>query len=256
MKIAIVTGASSGMGKEFVKHLTGWDKHLEEIWVIARRRERLEELQTECACPLRILDGDLMDPGFRESIKKLLQEEKPWVRELVNSAGLGRNGSVWEQGISQASSATQMTELNVTALTDMTQMVLPYMRAGSRILNLASAAAFCPQPYFAIYAATKAYVLSFSMALGQEISARKIYVTAVCPGPVNTEFFDHEGMRPSGWKKFFMTHPRRVVAKALKDAARKKRVSVCGLSMKLLQIVTKLLPNIWIVRLTEIVSRP
>ena len=256
MKIAIVIGASSGMGKEFVKQLADWDKPLEEIWVIARRRERLEELRKESSCPLRILDGDLMDPDFRNHIKTLLRQERPCVHALVNSAGLGRSGSVWKMGIAQASSATKMTELNVTALTDMTQIVLPYMRAGSRILNLASASAFCPQPYFAVYAATKAYVLSFSAGLGQELLSKGIYVTAICPGPVDTEFFDHEGMRPSAWKKIFMSRPERVVKKALKDAARKKRVSVYGLSMKLFRFVTKLFPEIWIVRLTEILFRP
>ena len=122
-----------------------------------------------------------------------METEKPDIRMLVNAAGFGKSGNAEDIRRKEAGCQSRMIDLNCRALTEMTFVCLPYMSAGSRILNIASAAAFCPQPGFAVYAATKAYVLSFSRALGEEVKNRRIYVTAVCPGPVDTEFFRNSG---------------------------------------------------------------
>ena len=190
MRIAVVTGASSGMGREFVLQLGYFYKNLDEIWVIARRRERLEELAGISRIPLRIIDGDLQKKKVYRRIHEILTEEKPNIRMLINSAGFGKSGTVTEIARENFRIQTDMVDLNCRALTRMTLLCLPYMSRGSRIVNLASAAAFCPQPSFAVYAATKSYVLSFSRAIGKELSDQGIYVTAVCPGPVRTPFFD------------------------------------------------------------------
>ena len=203
MRIAVVTGASSGMGREFVLQLGYFYKNLDEIWGgwIARRRERLEELSGISRIPLRIIDGDLQKKKVYRRIHEILTEEKPDIRMLINSAGFGKSGTVTEIARENFRIQTDMVDLNCRALTRMTLLCLPYMSRGSRIVNLASAAAFCPQPSFAVYAATKSYVLSFSRALGAELSGREIPVTAVCPGPVDTEFFNVSGNQKNPWKK-------------------------------------------------------
>lgn len=254
MNIAIVTGASSGMGREFVIQLPQYEKHLDEIWVIARRKERLEALKNELNIPLRVLEGDLTDAQFTSAIFEMLNEEKPNVRVLVNSAGFGKNGSV--QAIAKADLNTQpgMVELNCSAFVNLTQMVLPYMQKESHMINLASGSAFCPQPYFTVYAATKAFVLSFSRGLGGELKKQKIFVTAVCPGPVKTEFFVHEGMQSAKWKEPFMAKAERVVAKALKDTYKNRSLSVYGPSMKMMHLASKLVPKSWIIAITSKLS--
>lgn len=243
MKIAVVTGASSGIGKEFVLRISNFYQSLDEIWVIARRRERLEKLASKSPIPLRIFAGDLTKKeGYRE-FYHALKEEQPDIRILVNAAGFGKSGTVEEIASENRSLQNEMIELNCAALTRMTQMCLPHMRGGARIIQLASAAAFCPQPTFAVYAATKAYVLSFSRALGEELRPRGIYVTAVCPGPVDTEFFDICGDLKGNIKELFLTDVRSVVVRALKDSRKKRAVSVYGCAMKAARIGAKAVPH-------------
>lgn len=186
MKIAIITGASSGMGREFAKQIEFLYKDLDEIWVIARRKERLEELKSHIKTKTRIFEGDLLEKDIYKELSETLEEEIPNIRMLVNAAGFGKVGKVKEIACEDQ---TEMIHLNCIALTHMTKLCIPYMTRGSRIVNLASASAFCPQPSFSVYAATKSYVLSFSRSLRAELSDEGILVTAVCPGPVDTEFF-------------------------------------------------------------------
>ena len=117
------------------------------------------------------------------------------------------------------------------------------MHKGTRIINLASAAAFCPQAKFAVYAATKSYVLSFSRSLAAELKEKGIFVTAVCPGPVDTLFFEVSGQLPGGLKEAVMADPVQVVKQALIDAKYKKEVSVYGTAMKGAEAATKVLPH-------------
>ena len=140
-----------------------------------------------------------------------------------------------------------MIQLNIVALTQMTKICLPYMRRGSRIIQFASGAAFVPQAAFAVYAATKSYVYSLSRALGKELKSRGISVTAVCPGPVNTPFLQHaygDTSRINGLKKLTMAKTECVVAKAIEDCKMGKSVSVCGLPMKMLYLVTQSAQNV------------
>lgn len=254
MKIAIVTGASSGMGREFVRQIPDYCSTLDEIWVIARRGKRLEALQNETTLSLRILEGDLLSDDFFDMFQNLLKTERPDVRVLVNSAGIGRNGSVKKIAEKEDGIQCRMVDLNCRTIVKVTQAVLPYLSEESHILNLASGSAFCPQPYFTVYAATKAFVLSFSRGLNGELRKEKIRVTAVCPGPVKTEFFEQDGMKPAEWKKPFMARPDRVVCKALKDAHKNRSVSVYGCSMKVMHLISKILPQAWILAATEKLS--
>ena len=232
MRVAIVTGASSGMGREFVLQIGALYKNLDEIWVIARRKGNLERVAEQSRLPLRIFDGDLLKKPVYKAFCEALCEDTPDIRMLVNQ--------------------TDMVGLNCQALTRMTLLCLPYMHPGSRIINLASAAAFCPQPYFAVYAATKSYVLSFSRSLGEELKTRGITVTAVCPGPVDTPFFDVSGKPQNFLKELTMAQPGPVVHQALKDSRKRKELSIYGLPMKLTYAGTKLLPHKLLLRIQNL----
>ncbi len=252
--IAIVTGASSGMGMEFIRQIAGKYDNLDEIWAIARRADKLSKLSLEIAIELQKAESevicmpvDLLDRAQRESIKRALEEDKPEVMLLVNAAGIGFSGSFEELDRSEA---VDMVELNCVALTCLTHMCLPYMHEGARIIQFASAAAFMPQPGFAVYAATKSYVLSLSRALRRECRSRKITVTAVCPGPVMTEFIKTANKQRdiSPYKKLVMAKPEKVVAKAIRDSKKGKSTSVYGLPMKASAVLAKVLPHDLLVR--------
>lgn len=250
MKIAVVTGASSGMGREMIvqlwEHFNGFD----EMWIIARRKERLDELEKMVGVTLRKLPLDLTKDRDRRILERTLEMEKPEVKFLVNSAGFGKIGRVDALNLCDE---TDMVRLNCEALCAVTRMVLPYMSRNGRVIQFASSAAFLPQPGFAIYAATKAFVLSYSRALNQELKSRNIYVTAVCPGPVKTEFFDiaeTTGEIPL-YKQLVMANPKRVVAKAIRDSVAGRDISVYGLTMKAFRLLCKALPHRWLLAVME-----
>lgn len=240
--IIIITGASSGIGEEFALQMDDYFSNVDEFWLIARRREKLERLSRCLFHKTRILAMDITKDAQLDRLEDTLVEHGGVVRMLVNCAGYGLLGDFASQDRSQA---LGMIRTNCQALTELTHRMIPYMRPGSRILQMASSAAFLPQPDFAVYAATKAYVLSFSRALGEELKKAEIYVTSVCPGPVDTPFFDIAQQTGStlAVKKYTMVTPERVVALALRDSYRKKTVSVCGLPMKSFRVLAKLCPH-------------
>ena len=243
MRIAVITGASRGMGQEFARQIIKCYRRLDEIWLFARDTEKLEqlkqELESESKITVRIFDGDLTRDYIYYRFLRELKKEKPDIRILVNSAGFGKIGKI--EDIKQETQA-QMVELNCKALTKMTCLCLPYLSKGSRIMNVASAAAFAPQPGFAVYSATKSYVLSFSRALRSELEEKKIIVTCVCPGPVDTDFFKTAGSLGKSGKNTWMAGPEDVVKKALWDTRKKREISVYGFPMKCARAAAKLLP--------------
>lgn len=245
MKIAVVTGASSGMGREFVRQLDAADTY-DEIWVVARRRDRLESLAAETRAVLRIMALDLTRAESIEEYKALLEQEKPNVATLVNGSGFGRFGAFTDCSLDDYYS---MIDLNVKALVAVTYVTLPYMSAGSVIYQIDSLSAFQPVPYINIYGATKAFVLSFSRALNAELKGRGIRVMAVCPGWVRTEFFDHavKDDTITYYNRFYEAD--QVVKTALKDMKRSKDVSICGFPIRVQVLATKLLPHKMVMRI-------
>ena len=222
-KIAIVTGASSGMGREMVYLLADHFAALEEIWVIARRKDRLEELVGKVPVSLRILPFDLSGEEDLRRLSGLLKQEQPNVKILVNGAGYGKTGAA---GTIPGGLSTGMVRLNDEALVAVTEMVLPYISRNSRIIQFASAAAFMPQPGFAVYAASKSFVLSYSRALAAELKKREIYGGKLAP-----------------IKKLTMADPKKVVKKALLDSMKGKRISVYGPWMKAFYVLCRIVPH-------------
>ena len=240
MRIAIITGASSGIGREFARQIPRLYKSLDELWVVARRTDRMKELARKAEVPVRIFDGDMMRDYIFSRIEKELERCGADIRMLVNAAGYGKIGAAEELRIDEQ---CEMVDLNCRSLTRLSLLCLPYMTKGSRIINIASAAAFAPQPGFAVYAATKSYVYSFSQAIREEVKDRGIVVTAVCPGPVDTEFFDRAGELKNSWKATVRADVTGVVRQALRDSVRRKPASVYGAAMKGARVLSKIMPD-------------
>ena len=242
MNIVIITGASSGIGREFAVQMDEYFDCVDEFWLVARDRSRLTQLAGSLRHNARIFALDINDQEKLADLEDAVFRHKATVRMLINCAGYGIMGDFCEQDRAQE---LGMIRLNCEALTEMTHRMIPYMREGSRIIQMASSAAFLPQPHFAVYAATKAYVLSFSRALGEELKGMGIYVTAVCPGPVDTPFFDIAEAQGStlALKKYTMVSAKKVVALALRDSLRRHSMSVCSLPIKSFLLLTKALPH-------------
>lgn len=249
--VAIITGASSGIGREFALQIAQGYRSVEEIWLIARRRDRLENLQQQLlGRKVRIFTLDLTRQDELEQFDRILQQEKPHVRVMVNAAGYGIIGEVRSMSLQDT---VGMIDLNCRALTVLTYMVLPYLSQGSNLIQMASSAAFMPQPKFAVYAASKSYVYSFSRALAREVADQGITVTVVCPGPVKTEFFDiaetYEQVKL--YKKLTMAKADKVVRRALLDAKHGKTVSVYGVIMKAFRLLCKFFPRDYMVKFVK-----
>ena len=239
MKIAVITGASSGMGRDFVKMIDKIED-CDEIWVIARRVAKLAELESETGKKILPIELDLSDETSFELYKKMLEDANCEVCALVNAAGFGKFGKFEDIPLKEQ---MNMIDLNCKALMAITHITLPYMPEGSRVYQVGSLSAFQPVPYIATYGATKSFVLSFSRALNKELEKRKIKLIAVCPGWVKTEFFDravHDDTI-SYYSKFYES--KDVVNKAVKDMYRGKDVSVHGGLINWQRFLAKILPH-------------
>ena len=238
MKIAVITGASSGMGREFVYAI---DKEfdLDEIWVIARREEKLKELGEKCRAKVRPIALDLADRESFAVYKGILEAEKPEIQVLVNAAGFGLFGTFTEMDLDRQ---LDIIDLNDGALTALCHMSIPYMTESSHIINLASNSSWQPVPYINVYGASKAYVMSFSRALGVELKKQGIHVMAVAPGWIKTEFFDH-AVHDDTIKYYDRYYTaEQVIERAMKDLRKKKTVSILGFPVRMQVRAVKLLP--------------
>ena len=238
MKIAVITGASAGIGREFVRAVDR-EERFDEIWVIARRRERLEALAAECRNTIRPVVLDLADLKQVEDYRALLEQERPEISLLINAAGCGVFGPFAEKDLQkQLSSAT----LNALALTAMCHVSLPYMQAGARIVNMGSNSAWQPVPYQTVYGASKSYVLNFSRSLWRELKPRQIHVMCVCPGWIKTEF--QQVAHHDDYIRYVdrWYGPEEVAAQALKDLKKGKLVSILGHPVRRQVRLVKFLP--------------
>lgn len=238
MKIAVITGASSGMGREFVYALDK-DEEFDELWVIARREDRLIELKDKCRARIRPIVLDLQQRESANVYKALLEEHRPEIAVLVNAAGFGLFGAFMDMDLDRQ---LDIVDLNSRALTAMCYLSVPYMKKGSRIYNMGSMSSWQPVPYINVYGASKAYVLNFSRALGVELRDRGIKVMAVCPGWIQTEFFSHaiHDDTINYFNRYYSA--KQVIDKALKDMKKGKNASVLGFPERVQVFLVKHLP--------------
>ena len=244
MKIAIVTGASSGMGREFVLQLSQYVQ-VDEIWAIARREDALKKLQA-----VRPVMLDLCDSSSFTRFAELLAQEQPDVKLLVNAAGFGKFGAYHKVSVEDE---CRMIDLNCKALVVMTRLVLPYMSAGSHVLQLASNSSWQPVPYITTYGATKAMVLSYSRAMNRELKSKGIRMMSMNPGWVRTEFFDHACQTNTDNEVQYydrISEACDVVATGLKDLYKtKKDFSIHGFMVRMQVRLVKFLPHSLVMRI-------
>ena len=249
MKIAIITGASSGLGTEFAFEVCKQRQDIEEIWLIARRAEKLADVAEKLPIKTKILALDITLPAAQTEYSELLKTEKADVKLLINNAGYGKLGDF--DTISPEDNGG-MIRLNCEALTVITALTLPFMNENSEIINSCSIASFVPNTRMAVYCSTKAYVMSFSRALRYELRKRKINCIAVCPGPMDTEFLKVAGIS-KGKSRTFDTlprvNPKIMAAKSLKASAKKRAVYTNLTFYKFYRVLAKILPHSIVMKL-------
>ena len=237
MNIALVTGASAGLGNELAMQIAQ-DKSIDKVILIARRGELLQALKERIGNKAEVLALDLTSEDMLNRIDDAVKDGV--VTLAVNCAGFGKMGEVALPEENQVG----MIELNCVALTKICAYLASKMPNGARIINIASIAAFVPTPNLAVYGATKAYVLSLSKAMHVELKKRKIAVTAVCPGPIDTEFFSVAGIKDS---KLFdsLVHmsPQYVAKRALRASKKGRWVCTPHPLYKVYRVLSKLIPD-------------
>lgn len=239
MKISIITGASSGIGRQMAQ-LIDKIEDCDQIWLVSRQRDKLEETAAMLSKDTKIVEADLSDSSSIFELEALLGEEKPEIVSLVNAAGFGKAGAFTDIPLK---AQMNMIDLNCKALMAMTYICLPYMSVGSKVYEFASKAAFQPVPYMSTYAATKSFVLSFSRAINKELKARGIRIIAVCPGWTKTAFFDR-AMKDDTIKRYDKFYTAEGVAdSAIRDMDKGKEISAHGLVTKANMLASKLLPH-------------
>jgi short-subunit dehydrogenase len=247
MKIAIITGASSGLGHRFAALAD--QEGLDCLWLIARRQQRLAQLAARLQTPARILALDLTQESSLQEIAQQLQQAAPTVTWLVNAAGFGRLGSTTDL---EAATIMRMIDLDCRAPAALIQLCLPYMAAGSHILNIASVAGFQPLPQLNAYAASKAFLLRYSQALSFELHAQKITVTALCPYWIKDTEFIGLAQGPTAPPIHFplASSAAYVVKKAWSGAKQGQTIITPGLAAHLTHLLAALLPARWMMSLS------
>jgi uncharacterized protein len=246
--VVLITGASAGIGTELARVFAARGH---ELMLVARREDRLKALADEIAVAGHPRPSVLaLDLGERDAVKKLIAELSLCGLEpaiVVNNAGFGLKGTA---AALDRDEQLDMINLNVRSLTELSLAFIDSLvRHRGGILNVASIAAFLPGPGMAVYYATKAYVLSFSEALHQELASRGIRVTAVCPGPVATEFQARSGMELPGTAKLFEIPAARVAEIGYDALMRGQRVVIAGTANKIAVLLVRLMPKSVLLRM-------
>lgn len=244
MKIAIITGASSGVGREFISQAVAAFPEIDKFWLIARRKEKIEDgIKGLPEDKFKIIPLDLAkDESFSE-LERLLDEEKPEVSLLFNNAGLGFWGAVKDLPVEKQ---INCCDVNVKAPSAITPIVLKHMHKGARIIFTSSIASFVPNAYMSVYCSTKAYITSYARALRYELKKEKISVTVACPGPMATEFIEVGKVESETFKKLPYCNVKKVVKGTIKTAKKRKFIYTNKLFYKFYRLMAKILPTSWL----------
>ena len=232
--IAIITGATGDIGEEFVKSLLA---EVDRVWAVGRNDDKLFSLKEKYGDKIVPVKVDLSDRDDIFSFCSKIESDKPEIKYLVNNAGVAKMKPVSEFSLEEISS---MLDINDKAATLICRACIPYMMKGSYILNVASASAFQPNPYIALYSASKAYLLSFTRSLNVE--NENITCTAVCPGWVDTQMLPKKN-HGKDIKYPGMTPASKVVEVALKDCHKGRDVSVCSFYFRYMRFLSKVTPH-------------
>jgi len=235
--ISIVTGATGGIGKEFVKLML--IEEVDEIWAVARNIEKLNKLKEEFGDKIVLISADLSQDNSFEVINEMIRDCNPVIRYLINNAGGGKMGASYEFSKVEIESHI-MT--HCTAMAILCNACIPYMQKGCHIINMASQSAFQPVPYINLYAASKAFVRSYSRALNVELKGTGIISTVACPGWIKTDLLETER---NGKQIHFpaLALPEAVVEKIMKDAKKGKDMSVYSIYVKYMHLLSKIYPH-------------
>lgn len=232
--IAIVTGATGDIGREFISRLLS---ETDEIWAVGRNSSKLQDLVEMYGSRIISVKANLTDKEDILSLCRRIESSKPEIKYLVNNAGVARMAPVSGFSLEEIS---DMLDINDKSATLICRAALPYMAKDSYILNVASASAFQPNPYIALYSASKAYLLSFTRSLNVENA--NITCTAVCPGWVDTKMLP-KNANGKEIKYPGMVTTDKVVEKALKDCRKGKDVSVCSFYYQYMRFISKVMPH-------------
>ena len=259
MNTAVITGASSGLGREFAKYIDASCTQIDEVWLVARREERLNEIAASLKKQARVFALDLTQASSIDTIKNALTESNAHVSLFIGAAGYGKIGN--SESVSDEDTAG-MIDLNCKAAALCTRAVIPFMRAGDRIIEICSTSAFQPLQYLNVYAASKAFIYNYTRALRNELLPKGIVVTAVCPYWIkDTEFIgiaqkDGENGRAAGVRSFpLSTTACKVVKRSM--AASKAGFAVCTPDMVSFfhRIFAKLLPRTVLLYIWDLLRR-
>ena len=253
MSVAIITGASGGIGSEFARQLSKLGL-IDEFWFVARSEDKMTKLADELGVRAKIIGADLTCEDGINKVREALDAEKPEVKFLINASGFGNFGAFDELSEKEV---VQMIDLNVKALVLLTHMTVPYMEPGGRIIQLGSGSCFTPLPYFNIYSSSKVFVLHYTKSLNYELKKYGVRATCFCPGWVGTDFLDKSVANGN-------THPKKikpvlncekVVRGCIKASVKGKSMYVTGKYTKFQHVLFKLVPDsilsrIWLGMLT------
>ncbi|HLY17200.1 MAG TPA: SDR family oxidoreductase [Bryobacteraceae bacterium] len=249
---ALITGASAGIGVELARLFAA---HKHDLVLVARSADKLQALSDELArthgIQARALAADLADPGTPPRLYQAIADQGVSIDVLVNNAGFGARGAYAEIDYAVEE---RMIQVNITAPAHLTRLFLPGMvaRHSGKILNVASTAAYVPGPFMAVYYASKAFVLSFSEALAEENLGTGVTVTALVPGPTETNFFAAAGSQDSALFRSGTMMDAATVARIGYDGLMAgKRVAVAGLSNRLTIFSTRLAPRTMLAKITR-----
>ncbi len=242
MKVAVITGASAGLGREFLKALPDAFPEIEEYWLVSRSKEKLLDAARLVPKQCRVFPLDLTKDESYAKLSRYLSEFTPDISLLINNSGCGFLGDVGEGDLARQ---IQMVDLNLKGLTAVTHLVIPYMSEGGHIINISSIASFCPNARMTVYSASKSYVTAFTFGIGEELKSKGITATAVCPGPMDTDFIVAGGIK--GHSKTFdvlpYCDPAKVAKGALAAASRGRSVYTPTAFYKFYRVVSKLAPT-------------
>ncbi len=240
-RIAVITGASSGLGREYA-HAIQNCLSLDEIWLIARRLPQLEETASDLSVSAVPLSMDITKAEDLDRLKVKLEQEEPDIVCLINAAGMGKIGSI---AALSREDTVRMIDLNCRALAEVTNICLPYLGKGAWVLQIASIAGFQPMPYLSVYAATKAFVQSYTKALHYELKERGVHVTCVCPYWIkDTEFIGLAAEKLNDYRFMPLALKRKdVVRKSLSDVRVNRLLSTPGLISSSERYLSRLLPD-------------